>query len=221
MRIIDVKQNKSGQLILFFNGWGFDEKCIAHLQTQNYDVKAVNDYRDLSVFDRTVFSAYSSVTVVAWSFGVWVANAVLGKTASGIYRAYAINGTLRPVDDLLGIPEKIFSGTLNTLSESSYLKFQERVMGGVENFRQNEHFLPTREFAEQKQELECLSRHFAGEPTENLNWNKAICGNADRIFPFKNQLQFWGDKAIEKPFPHFVFDRYETWEALLNDFEND
>jgi biotin synthesis protein BioG len=217
MEIINIQNNKSSSLILFFNGWGFDENCISHLQTLQYDVKLIQDYRIIEKISPSLLTGYDNVIVVAWSFGVWVADVTLQEVAQKINKAYAINGTINPVDDMTGIPKNIFSETLKTLSESSYVKFLERVMGSALNMKQNSAYLPARKFSEQKNELECLAQYFCEFKSGCVLWDRALCGTSDRIFPFENLKHFWGDKMIEKPFPHFVFNHYNDWETLLND----
>ncbi len=221
MRFVDLLNNDSQTLILFFAGWGYDEACVSHLKTAKYDVKLAYDYRIISPLSSSFFEGYSNVVVVAWSFGVGVANMVLSDVQNSINRAYAINGTLFPIDDLNGIPVDVFNGTLATLNNRSYQRFQARVMGGASNYIKNSIYLPKRIFEEQKDELEALSSHFKSLFNSNLIWQKAICGTEDLIFPTQNLIRFWGNKAIEKPLPHFIFDNYQTWDELLNDFTNE
>lgn len=220
MKIVDIQSNNSKSLILFFCGWGYDEACIAHLKTKKYDVKALYDYRHLEPESPMQLANYTHITVVAWSYGVWVANKVLGNAEQSIDQSLAINGTLKPVDDNYGIPVDIFNATLNSLTERSYQKFQVRVMGGSTNYSNNKGYLPARNFTDQKEELECLAEMFAIEPKVNLKWDKAICGSSDFIIGFDNQIRFWGDKSIIKSYPHFIFDHYQTWDDLLNDFNH-
>lgn len=220
MNILKTTNNRSNSLLLFFNGWGFDENCVQHLITDNFDVCMVSDYRSLEPFDIKLVDDYKSITVLAWSYGVWVANAVLQPISSKITNAYAINGTLFPVNDTMGIPTKIFDITLRSLTENSYPKFLERIMGNAENLERNRHLLAKRLFVEQKNELECLSKHFLSTPNHTLSWTKAICSQNDKIVPIENQKQFWREKGIKKPYSHFIFDKYTTWEQLLNEFEH-
>lgn len=57
--------------------------------------------------------------VFAWSFGVYAAAYWLRKENLSPTMAVAINGTLSPIDDELGIPVGVFNGTLENLSEKS------------------------------------------------------------------------------------------------------
>lgn len=221
MKVVDLVNNSSKSLILFFAGWGYDEASVAHLSSDTHDVKVVYDYRNISPLNLFTYQGYDSITVVAWSYGVWVANKVLQPISYIITKAFAINGTLKPVDDENGIPSALFEGTVATLSEKSYQKFQARVMGGTANLVSNNRYLPKRSFIEQKEELEALANHFKQSPSVNIQWNRAMCGTNDLIFPYKNLIHFWGDRTITKPYTHFVFDQYETWNELLNELSND
>ncbi len=55
MKYTWITNNKT-KLIVFFNGWGCDEHQFAHLQTEQYDILLLNDYRSLSI-DATVVEA--------------------------------------------------------------------------------------------------------------------------------------------------------------------
>ena len=83
-------------------------------------------------------SAYKEVTVVAWSLGVFVATLALAGLRLPIVRAVAINGTLFPMHDTLGIPPKIFLGTLENLSEEGRKRFNRRMCGSREVLRMYE-----------------------------------------------------------------------------------
>ena len=221
MKVVDLVNNRSKSLILFFAGWGYDEACVLHLKSDGCDVKVVYDYRNISPLTLFTYQGSHSITVGAWSYGVWVANKVLQPISYIITKAFAINGTLKPVDDENGIPSVLFEGTVATLSEKSYQKFQARVMGGTANLVSNNRYLPKRSFIEQKDELEALAIHFKQSPSVNIRWNSALCGTNDLIFPYKNLIHFWGDVAVSKPYHHFIFDQYETWDEFLNELSND
>ncbi len=72
---------------------------------------------------------YSRITIVAWSFGVWVAQ---HTELPPIERAIAINGTLHPVNEEQGISPQVFQATLSTWSEESRQRFNRRMCGTSE-----------------------------------------------------------------------------------------
>ena len=91
----------------------------------------MSDYRNLT-FDADL-SAYQSVTLVAWSLGVWVAEQLFADESSVHWeRKIAINGTGYPVHDTEGIPEAIFRGTLENLTPDGIRRFNRRMCGGKE-----------------------------------------------------------------------------------------
>lgn len=117
------------------------------------------DYRSLD-FDFTQLQSYRSITVVAWSMGVRMADIVLsGVTDLPITQRIAINGTPYPIDKERGIAPVIFNGTLNGLNEHSLLKFYRRMCGSTKAYQQ---FLPhaaQRSVDDLKEELAAIARH--------------------------------------------------------------
>lgn len=212
------KQNNSA-LILFFNGWGFDHNCINCLDVNDFDLIEIHDYSTLEEFTPEICEGYAKITVVAWSFGVWAADVVLSKIKGKITNAYAIGGTPLPVHDQFGIPVSIFTNTLERLSENNLKKFQIRVMGGSIAHSHNTNLLPLRSFQDQKKELIALAKHFHHYRTCGLNWDKAIIGRNDFIFPFENLKNFWKEKGVQLDLPHFIFDNFTSFEELLTQFE--
>ena len=109
------------RLLLFFCGWSASPALFHSLQSEpDQDVWLVSDYRNLT-FDADL-SAYQSVTLLAWSLGVWVAEQLFADESSVHWeRKIAINGTGCPVHDTEGIPEAIFRGTLENLTPDGCL----------------------------------------------------------------------------------------------------
>ena len=81
------------RLLLFFCGWSASPALFHSLQADpDQDVWLMSDYRNLT-FDADL-SAYQSVTLVAWSLGVWVAEQLFADESSVHWeRKIAINGT--------------------------------------------------------------------------------------------------------------------------------
>ena len=56
------------------------------------------------------------------------------------------------------------------------------------------------------------------KPSNFLNFNKAVISLKDKIFPYKNMINFWNEKNIEIneiDAPHYVFDLYKNWSDFL------
>ncbi|MFV0546672.1 MAG: pimeloyl-ACP methyl esterase BioG family protein [Bacteroides sp.] len=185
MQQYNIQHGHSTHLILFFAGWGMDRNLLsigdnplsvtdldpkldadlntglgADLNTSlDADLMICYDYRSLD-FDFTQLQSYRSITVVAWSMGVRMADIVLSRvTDLPITQRIAINGTPYPIDEERGIAPIIFNGTLNGLNEQSLLKFYRRMCGSAKAYQQ---FLPhaaQRSVDDLKEELAAIARH--------------------------------------------------------------
>jgi biotin synthesis protein BioG len=211
------KRLKDGNkiLVLFFCGWGMDEKCISHIDSDNIDVMVFFDYRGDISCPEINLSKYESVHVVAWSMGVWVANQLIGDISSEIDKKIAFCGSPCPVDDNYGIPLKIFDITLEGLKRTGTVKFFSRMLNGLSdtNFHK-----PDRELEEQIEELNNLKVNSLKSELKEVKWNKVVIGMKDKIFPSANLMNYWDGKSIivKSDLPHYPFDQYDTWEKILN-----
>lgn len=216
MKQIFLKKENNGRLLLFFAGWGsapelFSEYGIA----DGYDCLMCYDYKDF-VFDWTLLDGYSRVDVAAWSFGVFVADAVCresGRNSVPWNSAVAFGGTMLPVDETCGIPLAIFEGTLANMSEQVLFRFRRRMCG-----RDLQHFAghqPERTLEDMTEELAALgafsrsgkyapagpsrmdSAGSASVRTYGFHWTAAVAGRSDLIFPFANQLRAWSEAGVE------------------------
>lgn len=179
------------KLILIFAGWGMDERPFRDLRLDGYDLAVVWDYRDMSL-DISPFSRYSDIYLFAWSFGVYTAARVL---AEGMLRPtfkIAVNGSLNPIDDREGIPEDIFRGTLDNLSDRNLDKFYRRMCKDSGAFASFIACRPCRDIHELKDELRsiaCLSCD-KNAPVAT-DWDRAVIAGNDRIFPAGNLRRSW------------------------------
>ena len=67
-----IIRNNGKHLLLFFAGWGMDETPFRHIHPVECDWMICYDYRSLE-FDTTLIQAYSKISLIAWSMGVWAA----------------------------------------------------------------------------------------------------------------------------------------------------
>jgi biotin synthesis protein BioG len=211
-------KNSTRKLIVFFNGWGCDEYQFKHLKTEDYDVLMLFEYYDLLLSDEVqqVINDYEQVSVIAWSYGVWVGQYVWQVYKLPKSNAIAINGTTLPVHDRYGIAEAVVQGTLDNLSERNLMKFQRRMLGGNDAWKKFQTDKPQRDFNEQKQELASLIQLFKNEISVGDFFDKAIVGSNDLIFTSDNQKAFWQCRAEIKELdvPHFCFYRFSSWEEI-------
>ncbi|MCM1137745.1 MAG: DUF452 family protein [Muribaculum sp.] len=191
----------SPRLILLFTGWSMDFRPFEQLRPKGYDLCVVWDYRDsrISLPDREssfeeMLGNYIEIAVVAWSFGVPAASNFISEHQHlPITAKIAINGTQHPIDDELGIPEQIFDGTLEGLSEKTLGKFHLRMAGNGVAYKKFAERLPEREIDELREELRTIS----SVVYPIITWDKAIILDSDRIIPPANQSKAWSGEAFE------------------------
>ena len=125
------KQTKTGnsQLLLVFSGWAASPEVFRQLETEpDTDLWICYDYRGMD-FEGEALSGYRKIRLVAWSLGVWAASVMFGKKPVSFTEAIAVNGTPCPVHDRWGIPETIFRGTLDNVTEEGMRRFNRRMCG--------------------------------------------------------------------------------------------
>ena len=199
------KTNTNKKLIIFFNGWGMDEKIVSHLECEDYDVVVLYDYNDLELdIESLNLSQYTEKHIIAWSMGVMIATLFdFGE----IKTSTAICGTPFAIDNQYGISERIYNLTIKGFSETSSKKFMERMFiekPSIESFSD-------RTFDSKLSELKKMLEY---KPNTEFNFTKAIVGTDDKIIPTKNQLNYW-DNPITINSGHCPFMLYKKWAELL------
>lgn len=214
------KQTKTGnsKLLLFFSGWAVSPEVFRHLKTEpDTDLWICQDYRGME-FEVETLSDYREIRLVAWSLGVWVASVVFGENPVSFTEAIAVNGTPCPVDDRWGIPEAIFRGTLDNITEEGIHRFNRRMCGKRDLLQAYEQ-IPPRPLADIREELEYLyteiKRTSPASPLFN-GWTQALISSGDRIFPTENLHAFWQGHCpvIEIEAPHYPFYLWKQWNDL-------
>lgn len=209
------RQNGSDDLLLIFNGWGMDENAFPNYD--DMDMLIVSEWHIDNCQFLSIAQKYQQITLVAWSLGVWQAANCEQLRQLNIKRAIALNGTEQPIDNHLGIPVQIFEQTLSGLNKRNRDKFQMRMMGGLRNYKDNISVLPQRTLENQLQELEYFWQNAQNSQSNCFNWNKAIVGKADLIFPVENQLNYWQSKTeiCQLETAHYPFINELTWQTIL------
>ncbi len=208
------KQNNS-TCILFFNGWGMDENAIKKIDFKEFDLCMYYNYCD---FENIEFvEGYKNIYLIAWSLGVWAADIFISNIEINIKKKIAINGTPKPIDNIMGIPEKIFERTLSTLNPRNKTKFDMRMFGGKSIFDENGVLLSKRSFEDQKNELQKIFELNKLYQTSNNKWDIAYIGKNDMIFPYKNQIEYWKTKSkiVECDKAHFPFVQTSKMSLLV------
>lgn len=212
-----IHKDSNTDCILFFNGWGMDERAVSQLDNSGYDICMFSDYQS-AVFSEMDFSAYERLYVIAWSLGVWNAAKCLSNSGLKFEKSLAINGTLKPINDLYGIPTKVFDLTLQNWSEQTRPKFNARVIGGNAIYQSNQNLFSLRTVENQKTELAAIQKHYQDSPELNFAFDTAIIGDNDLIFSSENQQRAWCSKAkvVNLTMPHFPFLLFKSWHEILS-----
>lgn len=201
----------SDELIVFFCGWGMDERPFSFFKT-NRDVLFLYDYENIDIdFD---FSKYSKKYLVAFSYGVFM-SALCNLPDFDL--KIAINGTLKPIDKEYGIPQKIFELTLNNMTLETAVKFRRSLFLSEEDFQKFNKNLPVRSLESSLHELDCIKKAAFDSKNLTMDFDKIIVSKFDKIFPTKNQLNFWGEdkNIIQINAGHFLFYNFESFEDII------
>ncbi len=200
-----LKKSSSKTLVVFFNGWGMDSNALNVEAFPNSDLLMFYDYTDLSLQIPYSASDYEKIYLVAWSFGIWVANLHFEKFKN-ITLSIAINGSICPVNDKYGISENIFSATLNNYDETTKSKFSTRIFGSISKAKEIENASSMRPAEAQKLELAQLQRYFQEFPQTKKNWSRYFAADADKIFPLESMKNCWGKDLIVYSGAHYPED---------------
>ena len=196
-------KKSNSDIIIFFNGWGMDESVVNHLNPDDFNVLMFYDYETLETdFDFAVLLNYSRKYLVAWSMGVMTA------TLFDINYDFktAVNGTLTPIDDKYGIPERIYNLTVKGFSPKGAERFIKSMFNEECNFPK-----PIRSFEEQKNELAALSKY---KSKKDFQYDRVILSSEDKIIPTKNQINFW-QKPSNLHSGHYPFKEFLNWKDLV------
>lgn len=190
MKIEFIRRGAATRLILIFAGWSTDTRYYEGCTAEGWDTAVITDYSDLSMPE--IPECYTTIYVFAYSLGVWAASQAKINAAVRI----AIFGTPIPVSDRYGIPETIFSGTAEGLTEKSLSKFHLRMSGDRNAYEQLARRLPSSpDVISLKEELRFISGNSSRDEDDTSRWDRAYVAKHDRIIPAENQIRYWSEKA--------------------------
>lgn len=210
MKIKHLTNTGSSRLLLFFAGWGMDENPFSSFRPTDCDFAVAYDYSVST--DAPLHSGHTEIMIVAWSFGVIAADLFISRHPElPITARIAVNGTLHPVDDRLGIPTAIFERTLAGLTEQSLSRFNRRMCGGAKAAETFNASRPNRSLDSLRNELIAI----AAMQNAGSAWDKAYISLNDNIIPPDNQKTAWAlanVDTIEIDAPHLpdlrsIFER--------------
>lgn len=189
MQQIWLKQEASNpDLIIYMLGWASTPNAICHIDTPGCDVLACCNYTELHPFSPERFKRYRRIYLIAWSFGIWVAEQCCRTLP--LYRAIAFNGTPYPVHPQWGMRLRVVLRSMRALAKN----------GGENAFRcENEEtprYIPDgpytdRTTEEKIDELMFLANSAEQQSADGLSWDKAYISDRDEIFPPAHMWEYW------------------------------
>lgn len=199
MKLEFVENNPANRrLILVFSGWSCDAVPFRNLHPDGWDIAVAYDYSSMDL-DRCFLDRYETVRLFAWSLGVVAASVALSG-CDNISEAVAINGTLSPADDRLGIPSAVYFGTADNLDLRNLTKFRKRMAGSSDRFR-----MYFADAVATDDEVESLKEqlYFLADLSDKITfskllpWKRAYVSADDRIFPPANMKDAWTEAGVE------------------------
>lgn len=187
---------------LWFLGWGFDDSLEPLLNISTPTI-LLWDYSDLRL--PIDLSQYYSISIKAWSMGVWAAESFLHNNPNlPITHTTAIAGTPLPADPDLGIGTQAIRLTIDNWSEPNRLKFARKIAIPT----QHTHLLLSRNLTSQADELQHILNAQSLPHHTPHTWSHAIITSHDRIFPPTAQHTWWDTHAqliTNHDSPHWPF----------------
>jgi biotin synthesis protein BioG len=209
---IELINHDSTRLLIFFCGFYTDAACFADFDGGSSDILFVWDYSELNfeIFNSVDFTPYTEVNLVAYSYGVWAA-CKARKHLPAANKSVAIAGTPAPVDNTLGVSEKVFDLMLNALSWPVMEKFEAKMLDG-KGFKVQ----PNRELENLRAELENIRALSRGALAE-ADFDHIILTKNDKIFPYRAQAAAWqGHRSkTELTCGHFPFFEFKSFDEIL------
>jgi len=204
------KNNNSNELILFFCGWGMDEKPFRPIKN-NADILFVSDYSDL-YFPDFNFSNYKKIYLIAFSAGVLIASYLQDKLPR-IDLKIAVNGTLKLIDAKEGLPQNILYEMENITLENA-MNFRKKLFDNDNDYNLFNKYQPSRDLESSLNELAALKNI----QSKSFEYDKVIIGKNDNIIPYENQLKAWKNhkNICETNGGHFLFYKFKDFSEIIN-----
>ena len=218
MRALWLHRQGAERCLLFFAGWGMDARPFAPLASGGVDALMIHSYRGLELPELASLRDYAEVTLLAWSFGVWVAARTADAELLGRCRErIALGGTLHPVDEKRGLSPDRFAAVLADFDEARLAEFYAAMFDDPAHlalFRANR---PDRPLPDLRAELAFLHDASLSAPEPSDIFTRRIVTARDRIFSGRNQFRAWGREGVRgEPWPHFPFYRFGSWGELID-----
>lgn len=213
MQVDWIKKGESDKLIVMALGWGASVDVVVNLNFDGYDVVALCDYKKLDVNVKSLLEGYSEVNLIAWSFGVWASEQLLGEVAFN--KAIALGGTPKPIDRRFGIAPRIFDLTLIGIQNDGVAQFVVRMCGRhLKKYLGN---FSKRSLDDCKEELTILDKVGRVEYVPKVRWSCFVGMGADLVFPCSSVRNYASENGFKfellEGVPHYPFynDDFVLW----------
>lgn len=210
------KQNND-KLMVFFAGWSFDYNPFKVLLCNDYDVLFIYDYNNFTSIDFKL-DIYKEKYLISWSMGVYAAYK-LRKSLPDFNKKIAVNGTVFPVDNDYGIPEKPFLLTLKHAQKGLEGKFYQNIFCKESEYEIYKENPVSRSIENRVCELQNLYDEIkSDEKSYEKYYDLAYVSDKDKIIPPNNQKLFWQKYNTEIKMldsGHFPYYNFSAWNELL------
>ena len=181
MQLTWLSQQGEQDVVIFMLGWASTPNAVCHIHPPGCDVLAAYHYTELHPLRAQDFAAYRRIYLVAWSFGIWVAEQCCRELP--LHRAIALNGTPYPTDERYGMRLRAALRAMQLAARSGSAQAPSRAEPPGP--------YPTRSADDKVDELTRLaewSRHSSGA---HLNWHAAYIADQDEMFPPERMWAYW------------------------------
>lgn len=181
MELTWLVQQGGRDVVIFMLGWASTPNTVCHIHPPGYDVLAVSNYTELRPLRAADFAAYRRIYLVAWSFGVWVAEQCCRELP--LHRAIALNGTPFPTDERYGMRLRAALRAMKMAARSGRPPAAQPAMPAGQ--------FPERSADEKVAELERLAEWSRQRSGAHLTWHTAYIADRDEIYPSENMWAYW------------------------------
>lgn len=200
----------SDRLLIFFTGWGCDEREFKHLDS-NSDVLLLYNYTDLNIdFD---FSKYNKIDLLSFSAGVFIGSVIdLGLK---IDKKIAVSGNPYLFDNHFGLSDKVQKELYNVEKETADIFARNYLVKTDEEWKKFRHSNRSPESC--REEFESLKNIYLNVK-QNIKdiYDIAIMGDEDPIFDITAQKEYYGERLhVINNARHNLFFRIKNYEQIM------
>lgn len=209
--------NEAQNLIVFFAGWGCDEKQFVNLKDAKSNVLILFDYQNLELnFD---FAKYNKMSLIAYSAGVFVAS-IMGNKLPRFEKKIAVCGNPYLFDEKWGLNKKTVE-MLEKIDLNNYLDFRREYMVETdEEYEEYNRLQSLRSIESCQQELDKLKYFYETNKSKiKSEFDGVLLAENDRLFRLEAQLEFYKNKAKVIPMTrHHIFFMFTSFEQMFRYF---